>query len=221
MESYFNLSFRGNIVQLDKHILQSLPKNSKFADIVQKQHNLGLGEILQENRHDLQIYVNRSISLFNHILDYIEHGELHYPHHVCPIIISKELEFWGYSEKDLGSCCLDRVLKDRDDNKKLRVITEEWEKCSKITQVTVCSNYRKLWKKKGSEESKRKQSEDSSEEQQPIETLVTLSEIDVKGITTEEQFQTHDGYRTSGCFLEKLSELLANPLDSVIGKVSL
>ena len=211
METVFTLSFRGNLVKLEKHVMQSLPKKSQFTEIVQKQHNLGLDEILQENRNDLQIYVNRSISLFNHILDYIEHGELHYPQYVCPIIISKELEFWGYCENDLGSCCFDRILKEKEDDKKLKVISEQWQNCNNISQTTTCGCATKK-KDRNRDDHERARSHSFLEEEQPIETS------NGKDFTNEEDLHMVGSCRNS-CYLQKLSNLLVKPLDSLPGKV--
>ena len=209
METVFSLSFRGSYVHLEKYILQALPKNSQFADIVQKQHNLELSQILEENRTDLQICINRSTNLFNHILDYIEHGELHYPRYLCPIIISKELEFWVYSEKNLGSCCFDRILKEKEDDKKLQIISEEWENYSNVTQTTTCGCKTKK-KDKNRDEQKTGRSHGFLEEQ-PTETKTKIR-------FGNEDLHNGESYQ-NGCCLQKLSNLLVRPLDSLPGKV--
>ena len=126
MESLFTLSLRGISVQVSKDILQELPKHSVFTNLVYNQHSCDLADILESDRYDVIIDINRSASLFYHILDYIENGELHYPQNVCSAVILKELAFWGYSESDLAPCCLDRVLEEREKDCKYNMIAEEW-----------------------------------------------------------------------------------------------
>ena len=126
MADFLNINFRGTIVKVSKEVLRSFPVKSKFADHVTIQCDLPFADILQNTSCDKVIYLNRSSYLFDHILDYIENGELHYPHDICSGVIFKELEFWGYTAKDLSSCCLDRILEEQENVHTYEVIAKGW-----------------------------------------------------------------------------------------------
>ena len=145
MDVCFTISFRGTLVVLERSVLEALPTNSNFTKSVKRQTGLTMEQYMENNRTCTPIYLNRSASLFSHILDFIEHGELHYPHNICPIIVTKELAYWGYTKKDLGDCCLDRILKDREDTKTLESLTRKWRDSSpsKESNVYRCLKARK------------------------------------------------------------------------------
>ena len=144
MKAPFKISFRGIVLEVDKQVLLQLPPNSPFTKNVQEQCKQDLAECLAGDTTDFQIYINRSASMFNHILDYIAHGELHFPHGICSAIVCKELEFWGYSLRDLGTCCFNRILKEQENMANLKVVTENWMDTEDRKEPQICcSMYKK------------------------------------------------------------------------------
>lgn len=57
------------------------------------------------DRVNNEYFFDRSPKMFEHILNYYRHGELHFPHCYCGPSIDNELHFWGLDENCISACC--------------------------------------------------------------------------------------------------------------------
>jgi hypothetical protein len=91
------------------------------------------------------LYINKNAQMFENILDYFEYGELHLPKNTCLFILEKELKYWGFGPDDLAICCLNRLLKAKEENKTSKEISKQWMK-SEQTDFTVYWSTSKVYK---------------------------------------------------------------------------
>ena len=120
------LSFRGTTIQVKSTLLSKLPKHSQFQQYLHEEYGYKSLESIPECCLVDPIYVNQSPFLFNHILDYLQNNQLHFPHCICVSVIKQEMGYWGLEEAALSHCCLDRVLKDEADSHIEQEIKLKW-----------------------------------------------------------------------------------------------
>lgn len=129
------LNFRGTKVQFHRKFLSKFPKDSPFSKYLKHTYQLDILD-LADMKQEQDILINRNVYMFNNVLDYFETGELHFSHCLCQDVIQKEMKFWGIANCELGGCCLDRLLMEKDDHEHKHNIGKEWNKMNQVDQLT-------------------------------------------------------------------------------------
>ena len=125
------LNFRGFLIEVDRDVVKKLPKDSEFMKYIHSKYNTTFESIIEDEQPGNKIYLNRNGFMFYSILDYLETGQLHFAHNVCSDLILDELQFWGYKPLNLSLCCLDRLLKDTEEDALIQQLNEKWEALKK------------------------------------------------------------------------------------------
>ncbi len=84
----------------------------KKADLSHAPHSLiaTLSESSEYYNECTKRYIfNQNTVIFNSVMDFYNHGELHIPDNICPWLLQKELEFWRIPSSHLHNCCMDEL----------------------------------------------------------------------------------------------------------------
>lgn len=71
-----------------------------------------------------EYFFEHHAGIFECILHYYQTGDLHMPQCICPLLLQKELEFWGVDPRHLSKCCYNRYALVLDNQKRLREFEE-------------------------------------------------------------------------------------------------
>ena len=80
--------------------IMRLPEASPFMTLLEKELELSIGELqVQTSSPSTVIQLKRDTTLFESVLNYLDYGELHFPHYICSSIVEKGVVVLGFSSE--------------------------------------------------------------------------------------------------------------------------
>ena len=74
---------------------------------IQKFPGTRLYYILEQWKEDKKTaYIDSDITMFESVMNFYKHGELHLPDNLCAVLVQAEIAYWGIAPEFISPCCV-------------------------------------------------------------------------------------------------------------------